>query len=87
MAICYPYSNSLEILPDEIILNIFSRLTIKDLGRCAQVSRNFYSITSDKTLWTKILVTSGMIPNKLLEQALSRGAKYLGLSNLSDVST
>ena len=74
-------------LPNEIILKIFSHLTIKDLGRCAQVSKNFCAIAYDKTLWTTILVTSGMVPNKLLEQALSRGAKYLGLSNLSDVST
>ena len=27
-------------LPNEIILKIFSHLTIKDLGRCAQVSKN-----------------------------------------------
>ena len=74
-------------LPNEIILYIFSHLTVKDLGRCAQVSKNFCTIAYDKTLWTKILVTSGMMPNKLLEQALTRGAKYLGLSNLSDVST
>ena len=80
-------SDSPGTLPNEIILNIFSRLTVKDLGRCAQVSKNFCTIAYDKTLWTKILVTSGMVPNKLLEQALSRGAKYLGLSNFSDVST
>ena len=80
-------SDSPGTLPNEIILNIFSHLTVKDLGRCAQVSKNFCTIAYDKTLWTKILVTSGMVPNKLLEQALSRGVKYLGLSNLSDVST
>jgi F-box/leucine-rich repeat protein 14 len=80
-------SDSPDTLPNEIILNIFSHLTLKDLGRCAQVSKNFCTIAYDKTLWTNILVTSGMIPNKLLEQALSRGAKYLGFSNLSDVST
>ena len=103
MTTCYPYSDSLEILPDEIILNIFSHLTIKDLGRCAQVSKNFYSITYDKTLWTKILVTSCMppqefvppigykppqvMPERLLIQALSRGVTYLGISQLSLFST
>ena len=74
-------------LPNEIILKIFSHLTIKDLGRCAQVSKNFCAIAYDKTLWTTILVTSGMVPNKLLEQALSRGLKYLGLSRRSFFST
>ena len=79
--------NSHGTLPNEIILKIFSHLTIKDLGRCAQVSKNFCALAYDKSVWTKILVTSGIVPHKLLEQALSRGAKYLGLSNLSDVST
>ena len=97
MATCYPYSNSLETLPDEIILNIFSHLTIKDLERCAQVSKNFYSITSDKTLWTKMLVTScippqefvppQIMPHRLLIQALSRGVRYLGISRLSFITT
>ena len=80
-------SVSLETLPNEVILNIFAHLTVKDLGRCAQVSKNFCSLAYDKSVWTKILVTSGIVPHKLLEQALSRGAKYLGLSNLSFAST
>ena len=46
-------SESMETLPNEIILNIFTHLTIKDLGRCAQVSKIFYAIAYDKTLWTK----------------------------------
>ena len=95
-------SNSLEILPNELILNIFTHLRIKDLGRCAQVSKTIYAIAYDKTLWTKILVTSGkppeqlvppcgyapprIMPHGLLVQALSRGARYLGLSNLSFIS-
>ena len=103
MATCYPYSNSLETLPDEIILIIFSHLTVKDLGRCALVSKNFYSITSDKTLWIKILVTSCIPPQKfepsigyvlpqimshrLLILALSRGVKYLGISHLRFITT
>ena len=79
-------SESMEIMPNEIILNIFTHLTIKDLGRCAQVSKNFCAIAYDKTLWTKILVTSRIMPHRLLVQALSRGAKYLGLSKASFVS-
>ena len=80
-------SDNLEILPNEVILNIFTHLTIKDLGRCAQVSKNFCAIAYDKSLWTKVLVTSGTVSNKLLEQALSRGLKYLGLSRRSFFST
>ena len=96
-------SNSLETLPNELILEIFTHLKIKDLGRCAQVSKTIYAIAYDKTLWTKILVTSYMppgqfvpplenappriMPHGLLVQALSRGARYLGLSNLSFILT
>ena len=80
-------SYSLETLPNEIILNIFIHLTVKDLGLCAQVSKNFRAFAYDKTVWKKVLVTRGVVPHKFLEQALSRGAKYLGLSNLSFIST
>jgi hypothetical protein len=78
-------------------------LTIKDLRSCAQVSKNFYAIRYDKTLWTKILVTSTkpskdfapprgyatprIMPQSFLVEALLRGARYLGLSNLSLIST
>ena len=111
MATCYPCEHkyekgnlySLETLPNEIILHIFTHLTIKDLRSCAQVSKNFYAIRCDKTLWTKILVTSTkpskdfvpprgyatprIMPHSFLEEALSRGTRYLGLSNLSLIST
>ena len=91
MATCYSceqnyekvFSESLGTLPNEVILNIFTHLTVKDLGRCAQVSKNFCAIAYDKSLWTKVLVTSGTVSNELLEQALSRGLKYLGLSRRS----
>ena len=80
-------SDNLGTLPNEVILNILTHLTIKDLGRCAQVSKNFGAIAYVKSLWTKVLVTGGTVSNKLLEQALSRGLKYLGLSRRSFFST
>ena len=114
MATCYPCEQnhekvnlfSLETLPNEIILNIFTHLTIKDLRSCAQVSKNFHAIRYDKTLWRKILFTSTSqlnfygplldyktytmlhtMPNSFLVEALSRGARYLGFSNVSFIST
>ena len=92
MASCYPCEQNCEdvnigTLPNEVILYIFAHLTIKDLGRCARVSKNFCALAYDKSVWTKVFVTSGTVPHKLLEQALSRGTKYLGLSNLNFVST
>ena len=95
MATCYSceqnyekvISNSLETLPNEVFLKIFTHLTVKDLGRCAQVSKKCCAIAYDKSLWKKVLVTSGTVSNKLLEQALSRGLKYLGLSKRSFFAT
>ena len=92
MASCYPCEENCEdvnigTLPNEVILNIFAHLTVKDLGRCAQVSKNFCLLAYDKTVWTKVLLISGVVPHQLLKQALSRGTKYLGLSYLSFVST
>ena len=96
-------SDSLGRLPNELILTIFTHLTVKDLGRCAQVSKKIYTIAYDKTLWTKLLVHGQLPPNSwmlprgthpppimphtLLVQALSRGVRYLGLSNLRFIST
>ena len=62
MATCYPCgqnceevnSEGLGTLPNEIILNIFAHLTVKDLGRCAQVSKNFCALAYDKSVWTKL---------------------------------
>ena len=71
MATCYPCDHkyekvnlySLETLPNEIILNIFTHLTIKDLRSCAQVSKNFHAIRYDKTLWRNILFTNTYLQN------------------------
>ena len=95
--------DSLGRLPNELILTIFTHLTIKDLGRCAQVSKKICTIAYDKTLWTKLLVhgivppnsfllplgtpQTPIMPHMLLVQALSRGVKYLGLSHLRFIST
>jgi hypothetical protein len=71
MANYYPYEQnhekvdmvSLETMPNEIILNIFTHLTIKDLRSCAQVSKNFHAIRYDKRLWRKILFTNTYLQN------------------------
>ena len=64
-------SDSLGRLPNELILTIFTHLTVKDLGRCAQVSKKIYTIACDKTLWTKMLVHGKLPQNWSLEMLLS----------------
>ena len=42
---------NLNDLPDEVILNIFTYLSTKDLGRCACVSKRLKSISKTESLW------------------------------------
>ena len=72
---------SLDDLPDEVILRVFSNLGIKDLIRCGQVSKRTRSISQDEQLWLKInLYLNNSIPTGFLEYVLNNGCKYLGLA-------
>ena len=42
---------SIESLPNEIFINIFSNLNIKDLLKCGQVNKKFRQISHDKSFW------------------------------------
>ena len=75
-------SNCIEALPNEVLLKIFQYLTILELGKCAQVSKNFRIIAYDSNLWQKVSICSGPIPDNFIEQAMARGTKYLGLANV-----
>lgn len=46
-----------ESLPNELLLNIFSRLSVQDICRCAQVCRLWNHLTKQKLLWTDVLPT------------------------------
>ena len=52
--------STFERFPNEVILKILSFLTIKDLGRCAQVSKMFCTNAYDSSLWKKISIVSGI---------------------------
>ncbi|ESO95679.1 hypothetical protein LOTGIDRAFT_116755 [Lottia gigantea] len=45
---------SLDILPDEILLNILSYCTPIDLTRCSQVSQRLNTLSLDGSLWTQL---------------------------------
>ena len=49
----------IEELPSEVILKIFRNLSIKDFGRCAQVSKIFQTNAYDPSLWKKISIIEG----------------------------
>ena len=42
------------LLPDEVVLTIFSYLDSITLQSCGQVSRRFREISQDKSLWQKL---------------------------------
>ena len=72
---------SLDDLPDEVILRVFSNLDIKDIIRCGHVSQRIRAISQDESLWLKInLYSNDLIPTEFLEYVLNNGCKYLGLA-------
>lgn len=40
-----------NVLPDEILFNIFSQLSVQELGRCAQACQNWKQAASNDDLW------------------------------------
>ena len=68
---------SIELLPDELLLDIFELLGVKDRGRCAQTSKRFRKVSEDETLWQKLNLDEKEVPSQFLELAISRGLKYL----------
>ena len=68
-----------NVLPDEIILEIFTYLSIKDLAKCAKVSKRFRSISYSESLWCKINACMKIIPVRFLSHILSNGCQYLNL--------
>ena len=68
---------SIELLPDELLLDIFELLDVKDRGRCAQISKRFRKVSQDETLWQKLNLDEKEVPSQFLELAISRGLKYL----------
>jgi len=71
---------SLDDVPDEVILRVFSNLEIKDFIRCGQVSKRIRAISQDQSLWLRIdLYKEKSVAAGFLEYVLNNGCKYLGL--------
>ncbi len=48
------HENYLELLPDELLTDVFARLNVKDLIACSHVSKRLYNISNDEPLWRKL---------------------------------
>ena len=66
----------LDDLPDEIILNIFTFLGIREILTCGQVSQRIRAISNDESLWLQLNFFEGHVPYGLLEKAVQNGCRY-----------
>lgn len=72
---------TIEDLPNEILLKIFTYLEFKDLGYCAQISHRFRDISQSPALWETVVENNKTIPAGFILHALNLGCKYLHLEN------
>ena len=70
---------TVELLPNEILLNIFSHLNINDLYKCAQVSKKFRQISHDKSFWKCVNLYNQSVSCEFITQIIKLGTEYLNL--------
>ena len=68
-----------EFLPNEILMNIFSHLNIKDLYKCAQESKKFRQILHDKSFWKCVNLYNQSVSCEFIKQIINLGTEYLNL--------
>ena len=69
----------IELLPNEILMNIFSHLSIKELLKCAQVSKKFRQISHDGSFWKCVNLYNQRVSCQFVAQILQLGTEYLNL--------
>ena len=70
---------SIESLPNEIFMNFFSNLNIKDLLKCGQGNKKFRQISHDKSFWKCVNLYNQNVSCELIGHILSLGTEYLNL--------
>ena len=71
--------HDIELLPNEILMNIFSHLNIKALFKCGQVNKKFRQISHDKSFWKCVNLYNQTVPCQFLAHILQLGTEYLNL--------
>jgi len=69
----------LEDLPNEILLMIFAKLSLKNLICSSRVSKRIRCVCYDKSLWQKINLFEKSVPTEFIKQILENGCYYLSL--------
>ena len=68
--------------PEEILVKIFSCLEPKDICACAQVSKQFYKISEDQSVWkswNKVSIDDKKVSTKFIAGLLMKGIEHLDL--------
>ena len=68
-------------LPDEVQLKIVKFLEIKDIIRCARVSKRTRRICRDGSIWKKVNLFKKVVPSEFIEMILENGCKYINLQS------
>ena len=72
-------SKGIHDLPDEVLLKIFAKLSLKNLICTSQVSKRIRRVCYDKSLWQIINLFNKSVPTEFIEQILENGCCYLSL--------
>lgn len=67
-------------LPNEIILNIMSNLSIEELIQWGQVSKRIRNISHTTSLWQNVDIFEKKVSTDFVKMIISNGCKYLSLS-------
>ena len=71
----------LEDLPNEVLLEIFQFLNIRQILKFGQVSRRIRAVSNNESLWLKLNFSGANIPYELVEKAVDNGCKYLSVAH------
>jgi hypothetical protein len=66
-------------LPNEVLLIIFAKLSLKKLICSSRVSKRIRRVCYDKSLWQKINLFEKFVPTEFIKQILENGCYYLSL--------
>ena len=70
----------LEDLPDEVLLEIFKFLKMREILRFGHVSKRMRAISNDESLWVKLNLFEGNVPYGFIKKAVENGCRYLSLA-------
>ena len=68
---------NLEVLPDEVILKVFTYLDLRDLIYSVQVSKRLQVISKDESLWQKVDLSWKRVSYFFVQFVLKKKCKHL----------